>query len=954
MAVSGTPSVQNKKAGSFDWSRMVPRAPSPRAMWTNVLIVASVAVGLFLLDRLSSVMLNYWLLESMGYGSVFWTNFEMQAWLFAVTTALLAIAITLPAILHGFSRSGQLRALWFGALLGALLGYATSVEYLEFLGATGSIQFNEKDPIFGNDISFYVFDLPPLMISLITLLIITVTGLIASIWTAVIASRDSRRPDEMTRLVHFMGRIATPYTLVMFVASGSLIAILLWLRRYGLLTMPNFEQSTEKSGAGAEYVDIVGFFSTKNSLYVEALAVILLTIGMTLMLRTASNALANPKSVNIARAFRPAAFALVLLPGITADLAFRSAVALRDQLLVRPNEPVIQLPYLQRHIDATVKAFGLDKIEEKTFRPKTVSAPLPKLEELLRSPTIQNAPLWTGSVARYSRRVAPQYIPRILAAEGDMTVYAPTLQILEAQQTLRPYYGFMDVDTIVSRINGKMTLLASGVREQPQDIMRPWLVAWGQRSLVFTHGHGLVTMPMSERTTSGDPNYTTWGVPIKARTKLLEVKDPSIYYGEGAVNAAFSNAQGLKEHDVATEQGRKEVEYVKGENGIFVNSLLKRIVVGYQSGHFLNVFFSDLITSKTRVHIWRRPLERVEQVAPFLRVDTDPYAFPTKDRVKWMVNALTYSDKYPYSGLVQLGSPADLRTEWRPLERVNYVADAVKATVDADTGQVTLYQFADEPIINTWKAIYPDLFKARKEMPAEVREQVQYPRALMSVQFNMVYPFYHQRDALTFYSGEDLLDDADEVIGKIIAGSGTQITFSQDLYNWIAVAGDVLPDAEDKIQFALTKTFTPQDPLNLRAIATVYQTGVDYGRISVLKIPKGEFFMGPEQADAAIDQDPYVAQEIGLWNRLGVQVIRGRTSLLMAKGEAIYVEPLFIRSRQNPVPQLQRVIVVLRGKVHMGRTMDEALKFAIEGGRLTTFSDKGSSQAKSVSTSAKQ
>ena len=421
----------------------------------------------------------------------------MQAWLFVVATALMALAVAIPAVLHGYTRAGQLRALWFGGLIGLLLGYATSVEYLEFLGPIGSVPFNEKDPIFGNDISFYVFELPPIWISLFTFLIVTLSGLISSIWTALVTSRDTKRPEEMTRLVHFMARVATPFTLLMFASSGLLIAILIWMQRYGLLTMPNFEQSTEESGAGAEYVDIVGFFSTKNSIYVEALAILALTIGMTIMLRTARKAVADPTSVDIVRAFRPAAFALVLLPGITTDLVFRSAVALRDQLLVRPNEPVIQLPYLQRHIDATLKAFGLDRVEEKTFRPKPASAPLPKLADLLASPTIQNAPLWTGSIARYNRRVAPQYIQRILQAEGDMTIYAPTLQILEAQQTLRPYYGFMDVDTIVAKINGRLTMLASGVREQPQDIMRPWLVAWGQRSLVFTHGHGLVTMPIS-------------------------------------------------------------------------------------------------------------------------------------------------------------------------------------------------------------------------------------------------------------------------------------------------------------------------------------------------------------------------------------------------------------------------------------------------------------------------
>ena len=162
-------------------------------------------------------------------------------------------------------------------------------------------------------------------------------------------------------------------------------------------------------------------------------------------------------------------------------------------------------------------------------------------------------------------------------------------------------------------------------------------------------------------------------------------------------------------------------------------------------------------------------------------LDTDPYAVPAQDGILWMVNALTTSDAYPYSALALLGSNADLRTEMRPLELINYAADSVKATIDATTGQVTLYQFSDEPVIATWARVYPELFQKRSAMPEDVRAHVQYPLALMSIQFNKIYPFYHQRDALTFYSGEDLLDDADEVVGPIRGQSGA-ITFSQGLY----------------------------------------------------------------------------------------------------------------------------------------------------------------------------
>lgn len=917
-----------------DASRL-PAAPSASLMWTRLLIVATVLVGWFLVDRISDLLVNKWLLESMGYGEVFWTNFSMQATLFGACFVLSLLAIGLPAFLHGLGREACGIAFWIATLGGVLIGYALSLEFYDFIGPFYAVPFGEVDPIFGRDISFYVFDLPPIVMSLTMALIISVAGLFSSIVTALAGSRSLPRPDGMNGLVHWLARVGTPFTCLMLMLTGSIIATMIWLRRYGLLTMENFEDSTEQTGAGAEYVDIVGFFSTKNSIYVEALAVLALAIGLTLTLFKARKAVRKPGSIDLAKAFGPLAFALVLLPGITTDLVFRSIVALRDQLFVIPNEPVIQLPFLQRHIDATNRAYGLDEVEEVTFRPPTGDDPLPSLQAFLDSPTIKNTPLWSGHVSRYSRRVVPHYIERILLAEGDMTIFSPTLQILEAQETLRPYYGFMDVDTIATEVDGALTMFAAATRELPQDIIRPWLIAWGQRSFLFTHGHGLITMNATARTEAGDPVYGTSGIPAVAAIDELDAANPAIYYGEGAVNAAFSNAVGVSEHDFATEQGRQETQFPEDvAAGFEVDSILKRLVVGYQTGQFFNVVFSDLIGDETRVHVYRRPIERIEQLAPFLALDTDPFAFPTPGGVKWMVNAMSYSDAYPYSAMTLFGDPSDLRTEWRHLEPMNYVADAVKAVIDARTGHVDFYQWVDEPVINTWALVYPSLFKDREAMPQEVRSYVQYPHELMAIQFNLVYPFYHQKDALTFYSGEDLIDDADEVVGEILGISGATITFSQDIYHWIVDTGGAMPEADPPVQFAISKNYTPQDPLNLRAIVTAYMSGDDYGKLSVLKIPKGMFFMGPEQADAAIDQDPFIAQEIGLWNRLGVEVIRGRTATLVVEGEVLYVEPIFIRSRQNPVPQLQRVVVVLRGKAHMGRTIEEALTFAIEGGRL--------------------
>ena len=919
----------------------LPSAPNLETMWTRLLIAVSIVVGLFLLDRFSGLLLNYWLLESMGFEDVFWTNFQMKTTLFAIGFVVFAAVVALPARLHGLDRHWQKVALWIGILGGLLMGYTMSGHYLEFLGPFVDVEFGVTDPVFNNDISFYIFTLPPLRIAIQMALLTAAVGFVASAWTAHAANRDIERPAGMSGLAAFLGRIGTPFTQATFAITGVLVAALIWLRRYDLLTADNFGESTEFGGGGADVVDITGFFSTRNSIYVEALAILALTFGVTWKMRVARQALHEPEGFDFKKAFGAVAIAAVLLPGISADLAFRAAVEIREEVAIKPDEPLIQQPYIQRHLDATYTAYDMDDIEEINFSPNGPDDPLPDLDTLLNSPTIKNAPLWPGFISRYTRLVAPHYVDRILEAEGDMTIYAPTLRTLEAQQGLRPYYGFMDIDQFVTDIDGEMTLLSSAAREIPQDVLRPWLNAWGQRSFVLTHGHGLVTMSASERTEAGDPVYATFGVPTEERFEELAIDEPSIYYGEGGNYPAFSNANGILEHDVSTDQGRAEVEFPEDvDAGIKVDSFLKRVVIGYQTGQLRNMLFSDLIDSDTRVHLYRRPIERLEQIAPFLLVDTDAYAVPAQGGVTWMLNGLTWSNDYPYSARAFFGDPMDLRTEWRPIEEVNYLRDSVKITMDAFTGQMSLYQFMDEPVIQTWAEVYPDLFQPIENMPEDVRAHVQYPVQLMYSQFDQIYPFYHQRDWLTFYAGEDLLDDADEVLGPIRGESGT-ITFSQARYAWVADTSEgVLPQAEDPVQFALSMSYTPQDPLNLRAFATVYQTGDDYGTMSVLKIPKGEFFLGPEQADSSIDQDDFIAQQIGLWNRLGVEVIRGKTSLLVVDEEVIYVEPIFIRSRQNPVPQLQRVIVVFRGEPHMGRTVEEALTFAIEGGQLPLFGDE--------------
>jgi uncharacterized membrane protein (UPF0182 family) len=367
------------------------------------------------------------------------------------------------------------------------------------------------------------------------------------------------------------------------------------------------------------------------------------------------------------------------------------------------------------------------------------------------------------------------------------------------------------------------------------------------------------------------------------------------------------------------------------KTGIKMDSLLKRIVLGWRSRKFFDIVFSDLIKDTTRAHYYRTPIDRLAVIAPFLFYDSNPYAFIGDGKIQWMVNAMSTGDRYPYSLPEELGDKSDERSPFPRDERiVNYIEDSVKATVDAATGELRFYKISDEPVIHALASIYPTLFTPGEQMPASVRAQMTYPIQLLHIQFDDLYIYYHMRDPMYFFNMEDMWDDADEVLGPIM-DSGKAITFSFEPYSWIAETGGQLPSSTKKVQYTTSMAFTPEKALNLRAIPLVYQDPPDYGKLAVLEVPKGRYVIGPEQADAAIDQEPYISQNFSWWTRKGLEVIRGHTTPLIVGNELLYIEPIFLRSVQNPVPQLKDVVVVFRGKPFMAPTLEQAVRDAIAG-----------------------
>jgi len=595
------------------------------------------------------------------------------------------------------------------------------------------------------------------------------------------------------------------------------------------------------------------------------------------------------------------------------------------------------LPYIQRHIAATRAAYGFDRVEAVDLNVRSESDPLPSLERLLESPTIRNAPLWPTFAVYLERLVDPQHALRVLQTGGDNKVYGPTVEIFRQEQKLRTYYNFLDVDVLRYMENGEPRVFASAVRETPILEPQPWLAWWGQRFMLFTHGHGLVMSPVAEVTPDGAPVFTMRDLPVQPDNPSLAVADPRIYYGEGSGSMAISNVRDMEEFSYPTEQGRATTT-LGIEAGVPLDSPLKRLVFAWRSGEFFELLFSGLITSESRLHYYRQPIERLKQVAPFLYLDSNAYAVIADGRILWMVNGLTTSDRYPYSQFNDLGDKSHSRTaQTIDTRRINYVEDSVKITIDATTGRVQLYQIADSPVVNAWANVYPGLFQDGATMPAGVRQQLTYPLHLFHTQFDDLYIYYHMNDPMYYFNMEDMWDDADEVLGPIL-DEGKAITFSIEPQQLLVETGGALPASSSGTQFALMAPFTPEGARNLRAIPIAYQDGEDYGRLMVLQVPKGEYVLGPEQADSVIDQEPEIAQQISWWNRKGTEVIRGHTTLMIVDGELIYIEPIFIRSAQNPVTQLKRVVAVVRGHAYMAETLDEAIRLAVSEHSVTAES----------------
>ncbi len=540
-----------------------------------------------------------------------------------------------------------------------------------------------------------------------------------------------------------------------------------------------------------------------------------------------------------------------------------------QRFYVKPSELQLESPYLQRNIALTQEAYNLRQITVKQF-PADQGLTYQALQN--NRSTIDNIRLWD---------------------------WQPLLDTYAQLQEIRTYYRFLDVDIDRYHIDGRYQQVNLAPRELVSSLLPPNAQTWVNQHLLFTHGNGVVMSPVTEKSAEGLPNFYLKDIPPVA-TGGPGVTEPRIYFGQGTGNEVIVKGS-TPEFDYP--KGKDNVyAYYDGADGIPIGGLFWRSLFAWQFDD-VNVLLSSYITGQSRIMLHRNIQDRIETIAPFLQLDHDPYMVISGGRLYWMQDAYTTSDWFPYAQ-PQTGSD------------FNYIRNSVKVVVDAYNGTVTFYVTDPaDPIIATYRRIFPTLFKPFDAMPADLQQHIRYPEDLFRIQA-LQYRAYHMSAPEVFYNREDLWQFPREPTGPDGNTSGTRMAPYYMIMR--------LPE-ESRAEFFLMLPMAPSQRENMIAWMAARCDPPDYGKLIVYEFPKDKLVYGPFQIEARINQNTGISQQISLWNQMGSRVIRGNLLVVPIENSILYVTPLYLRAESGQLPELKRVIAAYGDRVVMEDTLPEAL-----------------------------
>ena len=752
-------------------------------------------------------------------------------------------------------------------------------EWLLFKNATN---FGTVDPQFGKDISFFAFKLPMWQALIGWGISTIILALIASSVVHYIYSgiRTQVKEDRTT----VAARVQLSILLGLLVL---LKAVAYWFDRYAL---------TLKEGrliTGLTYSDVNALLPAKSILAAIAAVCSLLffanIIRKSWLLPTAGVALMVIASVLIAGVYP----------------------AVIQQFQVKPSESTKEAPFIQKNIDATRLAYGIDQVEIKDYQATVTTS--------------------AGQLANDAATIANI---RLM----DPNVLSATFRQL---QQIKPYYSFADsLDIDRYTINGKERDVVVSVRELNIDgnPSRNWI----NDHLVYTHGFGMVGAYGNTVDADGKPSFTVGDIPP---TKGLGEFEPRVYFGENVPDysiiggPAASNPVELDYPDDKSANGQKNYTYT-GKGGVPMGSIFSRLLfaINYQEQR---IVLSNLINSDSKILFDRHPRDRVAKVAPWLTLDGDPYPAIIDGKILWIIDGYTTSAGYPNSRKVNLANTADAlttrSTAVSSLENrnVNYIRNSVKATVDAYDGTVSLYQWDEkDPVLATWSKAFPGSVKPKSEISPDLLSHIRYPEDMFRVQRDIL-SAYHVKTADAFYGGQDFwrvpLDPS-----SFGSNSGNQPPY----YLTMQIPGQKKPT------FSLYTPFVPRGGReNLTALAVVNSdAGDEYGKITVLQLPRSTNIAGPSQVSSNFEAKPEVATSLSLLRQGGSDVVLGNLLTLPVGNGLLYVQPVYVRATGNTAayPLLQKVLVSFGDQIGFSETLQGALDQVFGGNSGTTVSDNQS------------
>src|SRR2546422_3383600 len=716
------------------------------------------------------------------------------------------------------------------------LALAVSTGWMPVLQFLHQTPFGVTDPVFGRDLAYYVFTLP-IVTGVLAILTVLVTvsllacGALYALRGDVVVYRRTVTIEPSARL-HLALLIAA-----MFVLTA--------LRIY-FVRLPGTLYSTTGPLFGASFADLHGRLMGLRIAGVAAIlgaALVLAELRSKRPGRTALLAVASYFGVSLLGVF--------VYPAIV------------QKFVVAPNELSKETPQLRRHIDATRRAWGLDRV---LVRDLSGEARLTERDIQANRPTIDNVRLWDRD---------------------------PLLQTFGQLQEIRTYYDFVSVDDDRYVVDGRYRQVMLSPRELNSASL-PTRTFINER-LTFTHGMGLTLGPVNEVTEEGLPVLFIKDLP-PASAVSLAVKRPEIYFGELTDNWVFANT-GQQEFDYPSGDENIFGTY-KGNGGVRVGGLLRRLVF---AAYFrsLKVLLSSDITSASRAMYIRDIRERAHTALPFLIWDADPYmVIDSGGRLRWILDAYTATTRYPYAQPLSNG--------------VNYMRNSVKVVIDAYDGSVTAYQ-ADsaDPLVRTFAKIFPGIFHPLDSMPADLRAHLRYPEDLFHIQTEL-YGTYHMAEPDIFYHREDqwqkpVLSIAPERPDPFLRHMVMR-----------------LPE-EKQAEFILMVPFTPRGKDNLASWMVARNDGERYGRLVVYRFPKQSLVYGPTQIVNRINQDTDISRQISLWDQRGSEVIRGHLLVIPIEESLIYVQPLYLRAEGGRIPEMKRVVVAHQNRVVMEETLEAGL-----------------------------